>query len=536
MTLDNDTRPSAAFPEATSVRGSRLLLVTGASGYVGGRLVRALEERGERVRCLARRPQDLRARLSPTIEVVGGDVLDASTLVPALDGVDTAFYLVHGMASRSDFEAEDRRGATNFASAARAAGVRRIVYLGGLGTATDLSPHLASRQDVGRILRESGVATIELRASIIIGSGSLSYEMIRALVERLPVLVTPRWVRQRTQPIAIEDVIAYLAAAPDARMDGSEVVEIGGPDQVSYFDLIREHAAQRGLRRLIIRVPVLTPWLSSLWLGLVTPVYARVGRKLIDSLRNATVVTSARAAGLFPSIRPRGMRQALERARVNEDREFAETRWSDARSSLGGAPPWGGAHSGSRVVDSRAVSVAAPAADAFGAIARIGGTVGWYYADWLWRLRGALDLLVGGAGMRRSRRDPDALLPGDPLDFWRVEAVEPGRLLRLRAEMKVPGRAWLQFEVTGGAEGSEIRQTALFEPRGVAGLAYWYALYPLHSLIFAGMLRGIARAVVRSVMDAAPGASASRECVAEGPPSRPSPWARAAAHFAPPPR
>ncbi len=474
---------------------SRVLLVAGASGYVGGRLVRALEERGERVRCLARRPRELSARVAAGVEVVAGDVLDSSSLDQAMRGVDTAFYLVHAMGSRSDFQAEERRGALNFARAAWAAGVRRIVYLGGLGTAGDLSPHLASRQDVGRILRESGVTTIELQASIILGSGSLSFEMIRALVERLPVLVTPRWVRQLTQPIAIEDVIAYLVSAPDAPVAGSEVVEIGGPERVSYLDLMREHAAQRGLRRLIIPVPVLTPWLSSLWLGLVTPVYARVGRKLIDSLRNATVVRSPRARELFPAIQPRGMRQALERAITNEDREFAETRWSDARSSLGTVSPWGGTPSGSRLVDSRAVSVAAPASTSFQAIARIGGNVGWYYGDWLWHLRGALDLLVGGAGMRRSRRDPSMLLPGDPLDFWRVEAVEPDRLLRLRAEMKVPGRAWLQFEVTSrGDLRCEIRQTALFEPRGVAGLAYWYALYPIHSLIFAGMLRGIASA------------------------------------------
>jgi len=476
----------------------RVVLVTGASGYVGGRLVRALEERGDSVRALARRPQDLAARLPAGVEVVGGDVLDASSLDAALAGVDTAFYLVHGMGSRSDFQEEDRRGAINFGNAARAAGVRRIVYLGGLGTATDLSPHLASRQEVGRILRESGVETIELRASIIIGSGSLSFEMIRALVERLPVLVTPRWVAQRTQPIAIEDVIEYLAASVEAPVDGSEIVEIGGPDQVSYLDLIREHAAQRGLKRLIVPVPVLTAWLSSLWLGLVTPVYARVGRKLIDSLRNETVVTSPRARELFPAIEPRGMRDALERARANEDREFAETRWSDARSSLGNsAQPWGGAHSGSRLVDSRAVTVAATSGASFGAIARIGGDVGWYYADWLWRIRGAIDLLVGGAGMRRSRRDPETLFPGDPLDFWRVEAVERDRLVRLRAEMKVPGRAWLQFEVMGHGDRSVIRQTALFEPRGLAGLAYWYALYPIHNLIFAGMLRRIGEAAER---------------------------------------
>ncbi|HTK46408.1 MAG TPA: SDR family oxidoreductase [Gemmatimonadaceae bacterium] len=492
MSTDPASDTITTAPSASA--RARLLLVTGASGYVGGRLVAALAQRGERVRCLARRPRELESRVARGVEVVAGDVLDPASLERALAGVDTAFYLVHGMGSAHDFEEEERRGAANFARAALAAGVRRLVYLGGLGTATDLSPHLASRHEVGRILRESGVPTIELRASIILGSGSLSYEMLRALVERLPVLVTPRWVRQLTQPIAIEDVIAYLVAAPDAMATGSVVVEIGGPDRVSYVDLMREHAAQRGLRRVIIGVPVLTPRLSSLWLGLVTPVYARVGRKLIDSLRNETVVTSDVAGELFPGIRPRGVRDALARARANEDREFAETRWSDARSSVGPARSWGGEPAGSRLVDSRATPVAAPAAAAFTAIARIGGDVGWYYGDWLWRLRGALDLLVGGAGMRRGRRDPDALFPGDPLDFWRVEAVEPDRLLRLRAEMKVPGRAWLQFEVARTSEGSVVQQTAIFEPRGLAGLLYWYALYPLHSLIFAGMLRGVARA------------------------------------------
>ena len=443
---------------------------------------------------MVRRPEDLAGRTAPATRVVRGDAFDRASLETALRGARTAYYLIHSLKSGEDFAERDREAARNFGEAAKKAGVERIVYLGGLGSSGsgELSEHLRSRRETGEILRASGVPLVEFRASIVIGAGSSSFEMIRALVERLPVLVTPRWVRQLTQPIAIEDVIAYLVASPDTAVAESEVVEIGGPDQVSYLDLLREHARQRGLKRLIVRVPVLTPWLSSLWLGLVTPVYARVGRKLIDSLRNETVVTSSRARELFPTIVPRGMREALARARANEDRELAETRWTDARSSLGPTAPWGGAHAGSRLVDSRALPVAATSHASFAAITRIGGEAGWYYANWLWRVRGALDLIVGGAGMRRSRRDPGALLPGDPLDFWRVEAVESDRLVRLRAEMKVPGRAWLQFEVLGEGDHSVIRQTALFEPRGLAGLAYWYALYPLHSLIFAGMLRGIA--------------------------------------------
>jgi len=475
-----------------------LLLVTGASGYIGGRLMRALHDAGARVRCMARRPEELRARVPKDVEVVRGDVLDAASLTAALDGVDTAYFLIHAMATPRDFAREECEGARSFAQAALAAGVRRIVYLGGLGSDEGLSPHLASRHEVGRILRDSGVPTIELRASVILGSGSLSFELVRALVERLPVMLTPRWVSTRTQPIAIGDVIAYLAAAAEVSVQGSTIVEIGGSDRVSYLDLMREYASQRGLRRIFIKVPFLTPWLSGRWLGLVTPVYARVGQKLIDGVRNETVVTSPIAAELFPAIVPRGMREAIAQALANEDRELAETRWSDARSSIGRTQPWGGRALGSRRVDSRDVVVERPPAVAFRPIERIGGSNGWYYGNWLWRLRGLLDLLAGGAGMRRGRRNPESLRVGDAVDFWRVEAIEPSRLLRLRPEMKLPGRAWLQFEISPSAEGSVIRQTAVFEPRGLLGLLYWYALYPVHGLIFGGMLRGIARAAERT--------------------------------------
>jgi uncharacterized protein YbjT (DUF2867 family) len=443
------------------------------------------------VRAIARRPEDLRGRVPAQVEVAGGDVLDAGTLAPAFEGVHTAYYLIHAMASRHDFEREERAGAENFARAAKDAAIRRIIFLGGLGS-EGLSKHLASRQDVGRILRESGIPTLEFRASIILGSGSLSFELVRALVERLPVLIVPRWASQRTQPIAIEDMIDYLAAGLDVELPTSRTVEVGGTDRVSYLDLMREYAKQRSLRRRFISVPVLTPWLSSKWLGLVTPVYARVGRKLIDSLRNETVVSAPGASTLFPEIRPRGFREAMARALLNEDREFAETRWSDALSSVGAKGSWGGANTGLRIVDSRTATVSGSPRNAFQSIERIGGEAGWYYGDFLWRARGAIDLLFGGAGMRRGRRDPVHVRQGDALDFWRVDAVEPGRMLRLRAEMKVPGRAWLQFEVTGDETRSEIRQTAIFEPRGVAGLLYWYALYPVHKLIFNGMLRGIA--------------------------------------------
>ena len=472
----------------------KLVLLTGATGYVGGRLLAELTNAGYRVRCLARRPEHLRQRVPADVEVVAGDLLSAESLRPALAGVAVAYYLVHSMGSAGNFEEQDRCAAQNFAAAANAAGVERIVYLGGLGEdARDLSPHLRSRHEVGEILRSAGVPVTEFRASIILGSGSLSFEMIRALVERLPVMVTPRWVRVLAQPIAINDLLSYLVAALELPGTGSVTFEVGGPDVVSYADLMREYARQRGLRRWMIPVPVLTPRLSSLWLGLVTPVYARVGRKLIDSIRHPTVVRDDTARRAFP-IEPVGMTEAIARALRNEDRECAQTRWSDAVSATRTLPAWGGVRFGNRLVDTRTVRVPVNAAQAFLPIRRIGGRAGWYYANWLWTLRGWVDLLVGGVGMRRSRRDPETLRVGDTVDCWRVEALEPGKRLLLSAEMKLQGRAWLEFVVESAENGAVIRQTAIFDPVGLWGLAYWYSVWPLHQMVFAGMLRGMARA------------------------------------------
>jgi uncharacterized protein YbjT (DUF2867 family) len=473
-------------------RKSRILL-TGATGYVGGRLLPALEAAGHSVRCLARRPEFLEQRVGANTEVVQGDCLEPSSLEGAMTGVDVAYYMVHSMGSSGDFENLDRQAAANFGTAASRAGVRRVIYLGGLGQQEkSLSPHLRSRQETGETLRAHGVPVIELRASIVLGSGSLSFELIRALVERLPVMVCPSWVQVKAQPIAIEDLIAYLVESLDLADDGSRVFEIGGADQVSYDEIMREYARQRGLRRVLIPVPVLTPALSSLWLGLTTPVYARVGRKLIEGVRNPTVVTNDDARNAF-GIRPMNLREAISRAIRNEDRKYALTRWSDAISSAGHPKSWGGVKFGSRLVDSRTAHAAADPHGAFTPIRRLGGRRGWYYANWLWRLRGFIDLLVGGVGMRRGRRDPEELQVGDALDFWRVEAYEPDRRLRLAAEMKLPGRAWLEYEVRPGNGGSEIRQTAVFDPVGLGGLLYWYGIYPLHSRIFAGMLKAVAR-------------------------------------------
>jgi uncharacterized protein YbjT (DUF2867 family) len=474
--------------------GPRILL-TGATGYVGGRLLPALLARGERVRCLTRRPDAIPPRSG--LEVATGDALDAAAVRDALEGVDVAYYLIHAMGSPEAFEQLDRRAATIFAEAARETGVRRIVYLGALGDGPGLSPHLESRQEVGRLLASTGVETIELRASIVIGSGSLSFELVRALTERLPVMITPRWVQTRAQPIAIEDLITYLVAALDLDSRGSEVFEIGGDGVASYGELMREYARQRGLRRLLVRVPVLTPRLSSLWLGLVTPVYARVGRKLVESLPHETVVNDPRALERF-SVRPRDYRAAIARALLNEDHELAETRWSDALSSGERRTPSRSGQAHGRLVDSRVREVAVAPPQAFAPVRRIGGATGWYFGDALWRLRGFLDLLAGGVGLRRGRRDPETPTVGSALDFWRVEAYEPDRLLRLRAEMRLPGRAWLQFEVDGDTTSSWIRQTAIFDPVGLAGLLYWYALLPLHAFVFRGMLAGITRTAARA--------------------------------------
>ena len=473
----------------------KTFLVTGATGYVGGRLVTRLEESASIVKCMARSPSYLSDCVGPDVEVVYGDVTEPVTLRAALEGVDTAFYLVHALASSGDFESTELNGARNFAAAAKDAGVKRIVYLGGLGdTETTTSAHMRSRQAVGEIFHSSGVFTVELRASVIIGPGSLSFELIRSLVRRLPIMVVPKWVRVKAQPIAIEDVLEYLVQAADIPASHSLVYEIGGSEQLSYLDLMKRYSEMTGLRRVYINVPFLTLWLSSLWLSLVTPLFAKIGRKLIDSIRIASVVVDQRALSDF-TVRPMNVSQAIERALDEEDRAFRRTHWSDALSSSSEGSGDGGQRYGSRIVDSRVIAVNAEPDDVFRCIERIGGPNGWYFGDWLWQIRGFLDRMVGGVGMQRGRRDPVHLRRGDIVDCWRVEDLQRPAKLLLRAEMKVFGRAWLQFEVNeGDSLGTEIRQTAVYDPHGLTGIAYWYSLYPLHELVFAGMLRGIAHA------------------------------------------
>jgi uncharacterized protein YbjT (DUF2867 family) len=473
------------------------ILLTGATGYVGGVLLGELQRQGHVVRCLARRPEKLAGRTGPAIEVVTGDAADPDDLARACSGVDVAYWLVHSMEGGVDFERADRLAAERFAAAAKAAGVKRVVYLGGLGADDDrLSAHLRSRHEVGAILRAGGGDVVEFRASIIVGAGSFSFDLVRTLVERLPVMICPAWLATPTQPIAIGDVVAYLAAAIGLPPGPPRIFEIGGPDRVSYGAIMQEYSRQRGLRRLMIPVPVLTPRLSSLWLKLVTPRYSKVGRKLIDGLKNPTVVTSDAALREF-AIRPRDLRSAVHDAITGEDSAFAGKRWADLADVEDLPHRYGGKTEGTRLVDHRHMVVSVAPERAFAAIERIGGANGWYAYDWLWQLRGWMDRAIGGPGMARGRRDPARLAAGETLDCWRVEVCEPPRRLRLAAEMKMPGRGWLEFEVVPRDGDVTIHQTAVFDPKGLGGLAYWYAIWPLHELVFRRMLAGIVRHAVR---------------------------------------
>lgn len=473
------------------------VLVTGATGYIGGRLVPRLLAAGYCVRCLVRDPARLQGRSwLNQVELHSGDCLRPETLPAAMAGVDAAFYLVHSMAAGKDFEQRDVLAARNFAAAAKAADVQRILYLGGLGDPeTDLSEHLRSRQHTGAALRGSGVPVTEFRAAVIVGSGSLSFEIIRYLTERLPVMICPRWLYTRAQPIAIRNVLDYLVTALETPASSGQVVEIGGTDVLTYGDLLRGYAKARGLKRWLVPVPVLTPRLSSYWVHLVTPVPAVIAQPLIQGLRNDVVVRDNSAHHLFPNIKPMDYDTAVRLALANLERGHVETAWSDAvASSQGDVTPVQLTTQEGMILERRQCVVAAPAEAVFRSFSQLGGATGWLYFDWAWQLRGAMDRLLGGVGMRRGRRDPHEVRVGDAVDFWRVEAVEPGRLLRLRAEMKVPGRAWLEFRAEPRAEGQTmLSQTAFFASRGLSGLFYWYLLYPIHALIFSGMIKALAR-------------------------------------------
>ena len=481
----------------------KLILVTGATGYVGGRLVPRLLEAGYRVRCLIRDPSRMQGRTwVKRVELVQGDALDPQSLAVVMHGVDTVYYLIHSLGSGSDFTERDTTAARNCAAAARHAGVTRIIYLGGLGDPhADLSQHLRSRQETGLALREAGVPVTEFRAAVIVGSGSLSFEMIRYLTERLPVMICPRWVFTRVQPIAIQNVLDYLMAALESKETAGRILEIGGRDVLTYAEMMTGYARARGLKRWLIAVPVLTPRLSSYWVHLITPIPARIAQPLIKGLGNEVIVRDETALQLFPSIALLDYETAVHQALKQMKMRGVETAWSDALiSSQGNKSPVALLTSEGMIMERRQRTVTAPADAVYRSFAGLGGKRGWLYMDWAWQLRGMTDRLCGGVGMRRGRRDPDDLRVGDALDFWRVEVVKPGRLIRLRAEMKVPGRAWLEFQALPQPGGQTLlSQTAFFEPKGLLGLLYWYVLYPIHSLIFSGLIRRIALQVSPTV-------------------------------------
>jgi uncharacterized protein YbjT (DUF2867 family)/uncharacterized protein YndB with AHSA1/START domain len=479
-----------------------LILVTGATGYIGGRLVPRLLELGYGVRCLVRDPARLQGRpWQDEVEIVAGDVLQPASLLSAMQGVHTAYYLVHSLAGGSDFHQRDITAASHFGAAAHAAGIERIIYLGGLAEASPgLSEHLRSRQQTGQALRSSGVPVTEFQAGVIVGTGSLSFEMIRYLTERVPVMVCPRWVYTRTQPISISDVLAYLTAALKVPESSGRIIEIGGSEIVTYGEMMTIYAEVRGLKRWMIPVPVLTPRLSSYWVNLVTPIPAAIARPLVEGLRSENVVKDPIARSLFPHIQPVSYRVAVDRSLAKLQASDIETTWCDALiTTQGDVPPVTMTTHEGMSIEHRQRLVAAPPEDVYQVVMGLGGKRGWFYMHWAWEIRGVLDWMLGGVGMRRGRRDPENLRVGDALDFWRVESVEPNHQLRLRAEMKVPGKAWLQFQVTPSAgDQSLLSQTAFFAPKGLFGWLYWYALYPLHSLIFSGLIDQITRRAVKN--------------------------------------
>jgi uncharacterized protein YbjT (DUF2867 family) len=478
------------------LKTNKSILVTGATGYVGGRLIPRLLDAGYPVRALVRDPSRLQGRSwVDQVEVYKGNVLEPETLTPALEGVDVAYYLIHSMMAGTGFHQRDQRAATAFADSASKAGVQKIVYLGGLGDpAAELSDHLRSRQETGNALQSAGVPVLEFRAGVIVGAGSASFEMIRYLTERVPIMISPRWVYTRTQPISIGNILDYLVAAIELPQDGNLVIEIGGPQVLSYEDMLRGYARIRGLKRAIVPVPVLTPRLSSYWVHWVTPIPAALARPLIEGLRNEVIVRDNQAGDLFPDVQLVPYEKAVEVALSSLQAREVESSWSDAlANTLGDVSPVQLTTHDGMVIERRTLAIDVTTSDAYRAFTSLGGQQGWLYANWAWRLRGIIDRIIGGVGFRRGRRDPNELRVGDVLDFWRVEQLDPDRKMLLRAEMILPGRAWLQFEASPLESGRTfLQQTAFFAPKGLSGLLYWYILYPIHARIFSGLIRGVA--------------------------------------------
>jgi len=468
------------------------ILVLGSTGYVGGRLMPRLLKADHHVRCLVRDRRKAASReWAGKVEIIEGDVLSPDSVSEAMQGIDAVYYLIHSMAAGlAEFEKLDRDAALNVAEAAAACGVKQIIYLGGLGTPdADLSPHLRSRHEVGAILREGPVPVTEFRAAVIVGSGSLSFEMIHHLVNRLPVMICPKWVYTRTQPIGIRDVLRYLVESLGNPSCERETFDIGGPEVMSYGDMMMSVARLLELKRKLIPVPLLTPRLSSYWINLVTPLRTSTAKALIDSLRHETVCKNSHARQVFP-FQPVSFNEAARLALGRYQEGNIETAWTDAGTNV-----LYDAYDESHLrLDRREILVKAPPETVFGIVSSIGGDNGWYHADWLWKLRGFIDKQLGGVGLRRGRRHPTLLRVGDALDFWRVADFQPGEKLLLRAEMRVWGEAWLEFEVEKASEtGTRLLQTARYYPRGLWGFLYWYLVFPVHVFVFRGLMSAIAR-------------------------------------------
>ncbi len=481
---------------------NNLILVTGATGYIGGRLIPELLKKGWRVRAASRSIEKLKSRpwaAHPSVELMAMDVFSRESLERACAGCGAAFYLVHSMLpGQKDFQTADREAAENMKAAAEGAGLERLIYLGGLGEdSPDLSKHLKSRAEVGRILRSGRVPVTILRAAMIIGSGSASFEILRYLVERLPLMITPKWLETLSQPVAIRNVLEYLSGCLEHSETAGKTYDIGGPDVLTYHDLMRIYAEEAGLpKRLVIPVPVLTPRLSSYWIHIVTPVPASIARPLAEGLKNPVLCRENEIRSIIPqellSCRD-AIRLALERLK----HDAVPSRWTDAgrmppvEALYEGDPRWAG---GTLFEDRRSCQVKASAAEVWNVVSRIGGDNGWYYADWLWVFRGVLDRLSGGVGLRRGRRHSSRIFPGDALDFWRAVEVSEGKLLLLTAEMKLPGKATLEFKIKPEENGRcMLEQTARFWPRGLLGILYWYLVSPLHTVIFSGMMKSIGK-------------------------------------------
>ncbi|MDZ7716121.1 MAG: SDR family oxidoreductase [Balneolaceae bacterium] len=473
-------------------------LVTGVTGYIGGRLVPKLLEEGYDISVMSRDAGRLQGRQwIDEVEVIEADVLKPETLSGVMEDIDIAYYLIHSMSGKEneDFHQRDIQAAENFGREAKKHDVSRIIYLGGLGHEKDeLSKHLKSRQLTGKTLRESGIPVTEFRAAIVVGSGSKSFEMIRYLTERVPIMICPQWVYSKVQPIAIRNVLQYLVSAIEKPETEDEVIEIGGKDVMTYADMMKIYARVNGLKRFLLPVPVLTPNLSSYWVHWMTSVPASLARPLIEGLKNDVVVRDDKAKHLFPDIEPMGYEKAVRLAIRRIDTQEVETTWNDALlSSKGDERPVILESKQGMNIERRMRKVNASQEEVYKTFSALGGEKGWLTFEWAWKLRGILDRLVGGVGFRRGRRSADELRVGDALDFWRVEAIKENELLRLRAEMKVPGRAWLEFQSLPTEEGkTKLIQTAYFAPKGLFGLFYWYGLYPLHSLIFSSMIENLA--------------------------------------------